>query len=151
VLARLDDRFRLIVCGEGPLEDALRERLRELGLAGRAELRGYVPIDGGLLDLYRDSELFLHVSLTEGLPQVLFEAFAAGLPVVATAVGGVASAAGGAAVLVEPNDPGAAAGELRRLASDAEARARLAQAGLERARTHTTEAECRRIAGFIAG
>jgi glycosyltransferase involved in cell wall biosynthesis len=151
VLARLDDRFRLVVCGQGPLEEALAERLRARGLDGRAELRGYVPIDGGLLELYRESELFLHVSLTEGLPQVLFEAFAAGLPVVATAVGGVPAAAGGAAVLVEPNDPDAAARELERLASDADARAKLVQAGLERARRHTTEAECRRIAGFIAG
>jgi glycosyltransferase involved in cell wall biosynthesis len=151
VLARLDERFRLVVCGQGPLEDALRAQLGDLGLDGRAELRGYVPIDGGLMDLYRESELFLHVSLTEGLPQVLFEAFAAGLPVVATAVGGVRAAAGGAAVLVPPGDAKAAARELTRLATDREARERLIAAGLERARRHTTEAECRRIAGFIAG
>ena len=47
------------------------ERLRELGVHDRAELLGYVPIDGGLLDLYRSSHAFLHVSWTEGFPQVL--------------------------------------------------------------------------------
>ena len=54
-----------------------------------------MPIDGGLLDLYRSSHAFLHVLLTEGVPQVLIEVFASGVPVVATAVGGVAEAAGG--------------------------------------------------------
>ena len=58
--------------------EALQERLRELGLDAAAELRGYVAIDGGLLELYRSSHVFLHVSLTEGMPQVLLEAFASG-------------------------------------------------------------------------
>ena len=49
-----------------------------------------MPIDGGLLELYRNSHVFLHVSLDGGFPQVLVEAFASGLPAVATAVGGVA-------------------------------------------------------------
>ena len=55
------------------------------------------------------SDVFLHVSWTEGVPQVLFEAFAAGLPVVATDVGGVAQAVDGAALLVAPGDALAAA------------------------------------------
>src|SRR5262249_54859450 len=56
------------------------------------ELLGYVPLDDGLLDVYRTSHVFLHVSWTEGLPQVLFEASAAGTPVVATDTGGVGAA-----------------------------------------------------------
>ena len=68
--------------------------LEELGVADHADLLGYVPITDGLLDVYRSSHAFLHVSWTEGLPQTLFEAFAAGLPVVATAVGGVPDAVG---------------------------------------------------------
>src|SRR5207248_2132734 len=80
VLARLrvaDPRWRLVVCGEGPLEGALRARLDALGVAEAADLRGYLPLDQGLRDAYRNAHAFLHVSLTEGLPQVLFEAFAA--------------------------------------------------------------------------
>ena len=53
-------------------------------MAERVDLRGYLPLDGGLLDLYRGADALLHVSWTEGVPQVLLEAFAAGLPVVAT-------------------------------------------------------------------
>lgn len=152
VLARLHARgrrWRLVVCGDGPLAPALERRLEELGLAGYAELRGYVPIDGGLRDTYRQSDLFLHVSWTEGLPQVLAEAFAAGLPVVATDVGGVGRAVGDAALLVPPGDPDAAAGALERIAADARQRAALVAAGTRYARAHTTESECRRLAAFL--
>ena len=72
VLARLrenDPRWRLVVCGDGPLQDALAERLAALGLSEHADLRGYVTFDGGLLDAYRSSHAFLHVSWTEGFPR----------------------------------------------------------------------------------
>jgi len=153
VLARLrerDPRWRLVVAGEGPMEGELRERLRALGVEGAADVRGYVPIDGGLPELYRSSHAFLHISWTEGLPQVLFEAFAARLPVVATEVGGVAAAAGDAALLVPPGDAERPAGELARIAADPALRDRLAAAGVARVREHTLEAECRRVVEFLA-
>jgi glycosyltransferase involved in cell wall biosynthesis len=154
VLARLssgEGRWRLLVCGEGPLAEPLRERLRRLGVEGQAELVGYMPIHGGLLDLYRESHAFLHVSWTEGVPQVLFESFAVGLPVVATDVGGVTEAVGDAALLVPPGDAGAAAAALERLVREPELRGRMAVRGLERARAHTIEAECSRIVDFMEG
>ena len=43
------------------------------------------------MKLYRESHAFVHVSFTEGVPKVLVEALAAGLPIVATNVGGVGS------------------------------------------------------------
>ena len=141
---------RLVVCGEGPLTAALRQRLTELGCSDHAELLGYVPIDAGLLERYRASHVFLHVSLTEGMPQVLTEAFASGLPVVATAVGGVPDAAGDAALVVPPSDAGAAAAAVVRIAQDGGLRARLIAAGLERARSQTFEAEVARVAAFIS-
>ena len=109
-----------------------------------------MPIDGGLPELYRTSHAFLHISWTEGLPQVLFEAFAAGLPVVATEVGGVPAAVGDAALLVPPGDAGPPAEQLARIGQDAELRRRLVAAGLARVREHTLEAECRRVAEFLA-
>jgi glycosyltransferase involved in cell wall biosynthesis len=153
ILARLrerDPRWRLVVCGDGPLEHELAERLRALGVSEHAELRGYLTLEGGLLDLYRRSHVFLHVSWTEGLPQVLFEAFAAGLPVVATAVGGVAGGVGDAAILVPPGNADVAASSLELVARDKALREDLIGKGLERARAHTIDSECRRLADFLA-
>ena len=153
VLARLGNNsadWRFLICGEGPMEGELRERLRELGVAHKAELLGYLPIHGGLMDRYRSVNAFLHVSWTEGMPQVLLEAFAAGTPVVATAVGGVPEAAGDAALLIPPGDPDAAARALDRIASDPELRRQLVMKGIERVRGRTLEAESARVARFLA-
>ena len=141
--------WRLVVCGDGPLRAALEARFEELGLLDRVELRGYVPIDDGLLELYRTSHAFLHVSWTEGFPQVLVEAFASRLPVVATAVGGVPAAADGAALLVEPGDAAAAASALERIVADGELRERLVQSGSDRARGGTIEAACEHLLEFL--
>jgi glycosyltransferase involved in cell wall biosynthesis len=154
VLARLlqdGDRWRLTVCGEGAMQPALQDRLGELGVAERAELLGYVPYGPQLLALYRDSHALLHVSWTEGLPQVLVEAFAAGLPVVATDVGGVARAVGGAARLVPAGDAGTAASELQAIAADRALRERLVRAGHEYAAARTATAEVKRVAEFVRG
>src|SRR3954451_15102107 len=144
-----DPRWRLVVAGEGPMRAELESRLAELGVADGADLLGYVPVDAGLHDLYRSADLFLHVSWTEGLPQVLFEAFAARLPVVATAVGGVPDAAGDAALLVPPGDAPAAVDALTRMAGEDELRRRLVESGVERVRRHTTAAEVGRVAEFF--
>jgi glycosyltransferase involved in cell wall biosynthesis len=150
LLRETDRRWRLVVCGEGPLEGALRERLAELGCSDHAELRGYVPVAAGLLELYRSSHAFLHVSWTEGMPQVLIEAFASGVPVVATAVGGVPEAVGDAALLIAPGDAPGAVAALQRVVSEPELRERLLNAGFARARRHTLERETARVAAFIA-
>jgi glycosyltransferase involved in cell wall biosynthesis len=149
LLREQDPRWRLVVCGDGPMRAQLVERLERLGVAEYADLRGYVPMNGGLAQCYRESHLFLHVSWTEGVPQVLLEAFAARLPVVATAVGGVADAAGGRALLVPPGDAPAAALALESLARDRSLRRRLTEAAADHARGHTVEAESRRVADFL--
>jgi glycosyltransferase involved in cell wall biosynthesis len=149
-LQRDGRRWSMVVCGEGPLEGRLRERVHSYGLDDRVELRGFVAAGPALRALYRGSDFLLHVSFTEGVPQVLFEAFAAGLPVVATDVGSVAAVAGDAALLVAPDDAQAAAVALRRLADDRELRARLLDRGLKIAREHTREEQCRRVAEFLS-
>lgn len=148
-LRTLSPSWRLVVCGEGPLEQALRDRLEQLDVAEHAELLGYVAHDDGLPALYRNSHALLHVSWTEGLPQVLFEAFAARLPVVATAVGGVPAAAEGCALLIEPGDPAAAAQALERIRIDPELSATLTEAGARKVATFTIDAEARRVADFL--
>lgn len=149
MLREAEPRWRLVVCGDGPMRDELVQRLRRLGVSEHADLRGYVAMDGGLARFYRDCHLFLHVSWTEGVPQVLLEAFAARLPVVATAVGGVPLAADGCALLIQPGDASAAAEQLVTLAHDESLREGLTRAGAALVRRHTIDAETRRVADFL--
>ncbi|HEU4973483.1 MAG TPA: glycosyltransferase [Baekduia sp.] len=146
-----EDDWRLDVVGDGPMREELAERLRAAGQEEAWHLHGYVPIDGGLTELYRDADVFLHVSWTEGLPQVLFEAFAAGTPVVATDVGGVAAAVGDAALLIPPGDAEAAIAAVRRVRSEPGLRERLVRAGAARVREHTLEHEARQLVAFLDG
>jgi glycosyltransferase involved in cell wall biosynthesis len=148
-LREIDDRWRLIVCGEGELREPLERRVRELGLSEAVEMRGYVPHDQGLEDEYRSAHALLHVSWTEGLPQVLYEAFAAGLPVAATDVGGIRAATEGAALLAPPGEPRPLAEALARIGRDEELRESLVRAGLDVARAHTIETETAKVAAFV--
>ncbi|MGH2957309.1 MAG: glycosyltransferase [Solirubrobacterales bacterium] len=148
-LRALDDRWRLVICGEGALREQLQRKLDQLGLADAAEIRGYIPHDRGLTEEYRAAHALLHVSWTEGLPQVLFEAFAAGLPVAATDVGGIRAAVGDAVLLAPPGDPGAMAECVAQIGRDPDQRDSLIRAGLEQARSHTIETETARVADFI--
>ena len=146
-----DPRWRLAVAGEGPLSAALAERADELGVADATELLGNVPYGPALRAQYRASHVFLHVSLTEGVPQVLFEAQAAGLPIVATDVGGVSAALadGERGVLVPPDDAEAAASALERIRADPELRERLVRASLAHAARETVDAQVERVADFF--
>lgn len=141
----------LDVFGDGALAEPLARRAAELGVGERVRLHGYVPFDGRLQESYATADAMLHVSWTEGMPQVLLEAFAARLPVVATAVGGVRAVADGAALLIPPGDAAAAATALERLGTDPLLRERLAAAGTSVVRAHTMEAESARLAGFLTG
>jgi glycosyltransferase involved in cell wall biosynthesis len=149
LLRRRDPRWSIVVAGDGPLRGAVERRVTELGLEGAVELLGEVPNGPGLWALYRSCHAFLHVSRTEGLPQVVFEAQAAGLPLVATAVGGVPAAVGDDALLVPPDDASAAAAALEKLAARPELRRRLIVSGLRSVSHETLEAQGERHAAFF--
>lgn len=146
---REDPRWRLVVCGEGGMRADLERRLEELGLSDAAELRGYVAQDRGLAEEYRSAHALLLVSWTEGLPQVLFEAFAAGLPVAATEVGGIGPTVGDAALLAPPGDAEAIGAALARIGRDDGERRALIERGLALAHVNTIESESARVAEFM--
>jgi len=154
-LARLEHerpgRYRLTFVGRGQLESRVRQRASELGVADRLVLSGYVPFGPELLDLYRRAHIFAHVSLTEGVPQVLIEALATGTPIVATDVGGVGEILdhGQAGLLVPPRDCDALHDALRRVSDDQELRETLVARGLRLARELVLEEEAARVASFL--
>jgi glycosyltransferase involved in cell wall biosynthesis len=115
------------VIGDGPDVEQLRERSASLGFGARVRWHGAVPGAGGLMAAF---DAFVLSSRTEGTPMVLLEAMAAGVPVVATTVGGVPDVvSGGEALLVPPEAPASLAAALRTLLLDpAGARERAAAA-----------------------
>lgn len=151
LLRARDSRWTLDVVGAGPLVADLERRARDLGVDEALSLLGYVPNGPPLWQLYRRAHALLHVSLTEGLPQVLYEAQAAGLPVVATDVGGVGAGLRGGelGLLIPPRDPDAAVRALESIRDDAVLRERLIRAGLEAVREETLEVQLDRLAEFV--
>ena len=146
-------RYRLVWVGTGPLEAAVRRRAEELGVGDVIEFAGFVPFGPELLERYRKAHLFVHVSLTEGVPAVLIEALASGTPVVATDVGGVAAMLDGGrlGLLVPPADLDALVAALVQAIEDAGGRDLRVREGLEAARAWTLDKQAERIARFIKG
>ncbi|MFZ6004066.1 MAG: glycosyltransferase [Actinomycetota bacterium] len=85
VLDEVDDAVFLAV-GQGPMEEEIRTLHRQLGLGDRFRLLGY---RADAVRLMAGSDVFCLASHNEGLPVVLMEAMALGLPIIATEVGGV--------------------------------------------------------------
>ncbi|MBL7262303.1 glycosyltransferase [Paractinoplanes lichenicola] len=150
--SRRPDRFRLTWVGDGELQPAVRDRVAELGLQGVVSLPGFVPIGHELMEYYRRSDLFVLTSVTEGLPQVLIEAQANALPIVATDVGGVGVVLdnGRAGALVPSGDPAALAESIDGLVTDSGRRAALVSRGRELAEMRTLEETSASTAAFLA-
>ncbi len=82
---RQDDHLKLLICGTGDTESALRQKVKQCGLSHQIKLAGYVK---NVDELYQMSDVLLSVSHREGLPINIVEAMATGLPIVATNIRG---------------------------------------------------------------
>jgi glycosyltransferase involved in cell wall biosynthesis len=132
-LARLEaGTFTAELVGDGPERAAVEAEIRRLGLDDSVRILGGRDDVGGILGR---ADVFVLASRSEGLPLSILEAMAAGLPVVASRVGGVPEAVveGKTGFLVPAGDAAALAEALRRLVADPELRLRLGQAARERA------------------
>jgi glycosyltransferase involved in cell wall biosynthesis len=127
ILGRRPVPFRMTLAGGGRQEAHIVDRINALGLANVVQvLGGYEPSD--LPALLRAADVVVSTSHTEGLPLAILEAFAYGVPVVATDVGGVSELVTDEVngLLVPPGEPHATADALARLADDESLRLRLA-------------------------
>ena len=133
-IARKQDNVRLMLVGEGDMRPEMERQIRGLGLEGRIRLHG-LALDPA--PLYGMFDMVVQSSRSEGLPNALLEAAAAGLPIVATDAGGTGEIVidGVTGLLIQPGDAGALASALGRVTSDQELRARLGAAALQHAAT----------------
>ncbi|NJP34365.1 glycosyltransferase family 4 protein [Micromonospora thermarum] len=144
-LARVADLPWRCVCAgsltrDPAFVDRLRRRVADQGLAGRVHLAG--PYAGAELDAaYAAADLLVLASRIETYGMAVTEALARGVPVLATATGGLPDTLGRApdgtppGLLVPPGDPAALAGALRRWLTDPALRGRLRRAAHERRAT----------------
>ena len=109
----------LVLVGEGPHRPVIEAAVREHGLAEVVTLTGSVGQDE-ILAWYRWADVFALLSYAEGLPVVLMEAMATGLPVVTTRIAGIPELVedGTSGFVVTPGDAVEAAAAFRRLAED---------------------------------
>jgi len=122
--------LRFVLVGDGPERDLLRSTIDQLGLGRIVKLLGAVGQDC-LFELYRRADLFCLPSFAEGLPIVLMEAMATGLPVVSTSVAGIPELVrhGQSGLLVPPGRAAELAAALVELAERPERRHELGVAG----------------------
>jgi glycosyltransferase involved in cell wall biosynthesis len=118
----------LLIAGEGDERARLQALIGELGLGHRVRLLGYLT---NTRELYEALDLYVLSSLREGLPNVLLEAMALEVPVVATRIAGVPRLVrdGENGLLIVPGDVGGMVAAVRRLLGDSDLRSRMARAG----------------------
>jgi glycosyltransferase involved in cell wall biosynthesis len=123
--------WELVIVGTGPLRDQLEGAIAETGLGDRITLLGALE---DLRPQLADADLLLLTSRTEGLPGVVLEAAAAGLPCLGVNVGGVAEAiVDGVTGLVVPRETDAIVAALDDLAAEPDRLRQMGQAGRARA------------------
>ena len=144
-VARERAEAHLVMVGDGPDRDAVESAVARAGLADRVHLLG---LRRDVPELLRAFDVFALASHWEGLPRVLPQAMAAGLPIVATRVNGSPDAIGQGdnGWLVEVGDSRAMAGHLLELAKD---RALVRRMG-ERGRERVEEFSARRMVDQLA-
>lgn len=143
ILAEQGVDFRLTLAGDGTLRRSLEALAARLGIADRVGFPGFVPHDR-VGELFLRSDVFVMPSVVapsgnrDGLPTVILEALAHGVPVVATAVSGIPEILedGVTGFLVPERDPGALADAIRRMLADRAAALAMGKRGQARVAEH---------------
>ena len=138
-------RVKLLIVGEGHLEEKLKEKVKHLGIEKNVVFTGFwsdVPEITAILDIS------VLPSFYEGMGRVVLEAMAAGKPMVACRVGGVPEFVedGVTGYLISPGDVDALVERLKTLIGDSDLRQKMGQQGAQRMRNeHSAETMVNRI------
>ena len=122
---------QVVIAGTGPQEDELQRKAIRLGVSDSVHWLGFCSNVRTLLEA---ADMYVQPSLVEACPMAILEAGAIGLPVVASAVGGIPEMVqeGRTGLLVPPQEPKPLAHALTTLLGDSELRAAMGEAGRER-------------------
>lgn len=137
ILAERGERFECVIGGNGELEHDLRAMIERLGLSGRVTLTGEALMQEKIVEFMHSGDVYALPCVwardgdVDGLPQMVMEAMACGLPAVSTRLVGIPDLIRHeeTGLLVEPNDATGLADAIQRLMHDRPLAARLAVAG----------------------
>ena len=132
--------FECIIAGDGPLLNQLEEQIVQHNLAGRVSLTGLPLLQEDIPDFMRSGDIYCLPCVwasdgdVDGLPQMLMEAMACGVPVISTRLVGITDLIedGETGLLAEPNDTNDLAEKIERLISDKSLRDRFVGSGREK-------------------
>jgi glycosyltransferase involved in cell wall biosynthesis len=138
---------RFVIVGDGPERSALERRAKEKRIGGCVLFTGH---QDAVQTYYALADAFILPSHSEGSPNALLEAMAAGLPIVCTAAGGAGElvADGNTALVVDPRSPEAMSRVIGRILDDREFAARLGAAAHRAAREYTPAAYAAAVVGI---
>ncbi|EMA15949.1 glycosyltransferase [Haloarcula amylolytica] len=147
-----DDTVHLHVVGSGPSATQLKQLAAQLGITDAVTFHGFVPKGPDLWAYFDDADIFVLPSQTEGLPRVVAEAMARGLPVVTTAVGGLPELIdhGRNGMLVDPRNVDVLMDTIETVREDANLRFHLATEGQKTATQLTFEANRQRLLEILS-
>ncbi|MBD58644.1 MAG: glycosyl transferase family 1 [Citromicrobium sp.] len=139
-MAHLPEEWQLVIVGEGPQGEAIRDAAEAADISHRVHMPGFVANPKAFIGLF---DIFALSSRSEQFPLSVVEAMAAGLPVAAPAVGDIAAmvAEENARFIVRPNDEGALADALLALSADESLRTEIGAANRTKARAQFDEAK----------
>jgi glycosyltransferase involved in cell wall biosynthesis len=117
IVIRAHPRVKFLVVGDGATKEQIRRRVAEKALEKSILIIGFVPSPDLVLSML---DIFVLTSSSEGLPISILEALMAGLPVVATNIGGISEIVrpGENGFLVEPRQPAEVAGKIQAILGD---------------------------------
>lgn len=154
-LQYLPKEVKFLILGQGHEEDALKKKAEKLGMAGRVNFLGYVP-HADMPPYLQVSDIFVRPALSEGLGNSFLEAMAAGIPVIATAVGGIPDFLkdGETGLFCEIGNPRSIAQKVEKLVKDRESREYIVRNArnmvMEKYQWQRIAAEMKKIFGSLA-
>jgi len=118
----------LVLVGDGPQRDELRQYTEQLDLTAAVRFTGYIA-EADKVDYYNLADIFVFPSLLEGFGMAVAEAMACGVPVVSSNAASLPEVVGDAGLLASPTDVAQFSQQILRLAQDSDLRRELGEQG----------------------
>lgn len=144
-------KVKLEIVGEGSHKPQLVKEAERLGIVDQIHFHGQIPFGLELFKIYREADIFVLPSLSEGIPKTLIEAMASGVPIVATKVGGIPDVIrdGQTGLLIKPRYSKEIAGGIERIINNQDLRQKIIKNGYRFVKEHTIEKQAQFMASTI--